>query len=99
VADAQARVRAGGVFCIRVNAVGTDVWPGHEVVETAEDGGFTVRYAEGPKRGLDVHFFAASELDDLFAGWEPVLPLRISETRRDPPAPGHWSQWEAIWRR
>jgi hypothetical protein len=41
-----------------VNAVGTNVALTHEVVERAPGDGFTVRYLAGPKRGLDIHFFA-----------------------------------------
>ena len=97
---AQRRIAAGGLFCLRVNADGTHVWPAHEVMERDRDGGFTVRYLAGPKRGLRVHFFSAGELENLFGSrFEPVLPLRLRRTWRTPPGPGQWSQWEAIWRR
>ena len=97
---AQRRVAPGGLFCLRVNATATDVWPGHEVTEHHPDGGFTVRYDAGPKQGLLIHFFTAAELDALFAdGFTPVLPPRLWQSRRDPPQPGQWSQWEAIWRK
>ncbi len=95
---AQRRLRPGGLFCLRVNAVGTDVWPAHEVVEQDPDAGFTVRYTAGAKRGLFIHFFAGTELDMLFDGYTPVLPRRVTSTRRTPPAPGQWAQWEAIYR-
>lgn len=97
VRDAQARVAPGGLFCLRVNAVGTDVWPSHEVTERHPDGGFTVRYLTGAKAGLDIHFFAQTELEELFADFESVMPLRLSSTVRTT-GPGQWSQWEAIWR-
>jgi SAM-dependent methyltransferase len=97
---AQQRVSPGGLFCLRVNATATDVWPRHEVTERDPDGGFTVRYLTGSKQGLRIHFFAGAELDELFAAqFTPVLPLRVQQTRRDPPQPGQWSQWEAIWRK
>jgi SAM-dependent methyltransferase len=99
---AQRRVAPGGLLCLRANATATDVWPAHEVTERdPADRGFTVRYLEGPKRGLPIHFFTAAELGALFPGPEfaVVLPLRLHSTRRDPPQPGQWSQWEAIWRR
>jgi Methyltransferase domain len=100
ISAAQARVDVGGLFCLRVNAVGTDVVPAYEVVERASDGGFTVRYLAGPKEGLEIHFFSEGELAALFAGaFEPVLPLRLHQTWRQPPEQGQWSQWEAIWRR
>jgi SAM-dependent methyltransferase len=97
---AQQRVTPDGLFCLRVNAIGTDVWPDHEVMEHHPDGGLTIRYLADSKRGLLIHFFCAAELDDLFAGdFTPVLPIRLHSTRRTPPQPGQWSQWEAIWQR
>jgi SAM-dependent methyltransferase len=97
---AQQRVSPGGLFCLRVNATGTDVWPRHKVTEHGPDGGLTVRYLAGPKQGLDIHFFAKAELDELFAAeFTAIIPPRLHQTRRDPPQPGQWSQWEAIWRK
>jgi SAM-dependent methyltransferase len=99
IAEAQHRVEPGGLFCLRVNAVGTDVWPDHEIVERDADGSFTVRYETGPKRGLLIHFFALEELERMFGhGFELVLSPRLASTRRVAPEPGQWSQWEAIWR-
>ena len=98
IAAAQARLAVGGLFCLRVNAVGTELEYDHDVIEHGRDGGFTVRYRAGPKCGLRIHFFAAAELDALFAGYETVLAPRIARTWRKPPARGQWSQWEAIWR-
>jgi SAM-dependent methyltransferase len=101
IRSAQTRTAEGGLFCLRVNAAGTDIWPEHEVTERHPDGGLTVRYLAGSKRNLFIHFFTATELDHLFshAGFEPVMPLRRQHTRRSAPEPGQWSQWEAIWRR
>jgi hypothetical protein len=56
-----------------VNAVGTELEYDHDVVERDGDGGLTVRYLAGPKRGLLIHFFAESELDALFAVYDLVL--------------------------
>ena len=100
IRSAQERVTPGGLFCLRVNAAETDIWPEHEVTEHDRDGGLTVRYLAGPKEGLFIHFFAATELEAIFAGqFVPVLPLRVQRTRRTAPQPGQWSQWEAIWRK
>lgn len=100
VRSAHARTAEGGLFCLRVNAVETDVWPSHQVVEDIADGGLTVRYTAGPKEGLNVHFFARSELDGLLAErFEAVLPLRLHRTQREAPSLGQWSQWEGIWQR
>src|ERR1043166_9546414 len=54
------RLAPGGLFCVRVNAVGTDFVHDHRVVERNDDGGFTVEYLSGPKKGLAIHFFAAA---------------------------------------
>jgi hypothetical protein len=96
---AQHRVMDGGLFCLRVNAVGTDFEYNHRIEEQNADGGITIRYLEGPKSGLRIHFFSHQELGSLFAGWDSVLPLRIQETWRQPRSRGRWLQWEAIWRR
>jgi 2-polyprenyl-3-methyl-5-hydroxy-6-metoxy-1,4-benzoquinol methylase len=97
---AQEKVTPGGLFCLRVNATETDIWPAHQVTERHPDGGLTVRYLAGPKRGLHVHFFSAPELSALFADrFTPVLSLRVQPTWRASPQRGQWSQWEAIWRR
>jgi hypothetical protein len=96
---ARARLTAGGLFCLRVNAVGTDLAYAYDVLERDDVGAFTVRYQAGPKTGLDIHFFAESELSSLFAEYAPVLAPRVARTWRAPPERGQWSQWEAIWRR
>lgn len=96
---AQARLAPDGLFCLRVNAIGTELEYDHDVVEQDGDGGFSVRYLAGPKRGLLIHFFAESEVDALFAGYDLVLAPRLSQTWRVPPGRGQWSQWEAIYRK
>jgi len=100
LAAAAALVRPGGLFCLRVNAAGTDVEYDHDRFEEDEHGGHTVRYRAGPKTGLDIHFFAAAELASLVpSSFMPVLSPRLQATPRQPPSRGQWSQWEAIWRR
>jgi SAM-dependent methyltransferase len=100
LAGAAARVAPGGLLCVRVNASETDVRYRHERTEAAGDGGFTVRYLDGPKAGLDIHFFAGAELADLTGdGFTPVVSLRLDSTPHAPPGRGQWSQWEAIWQR
>lgn len=91
IRHAIARLLPGGLFCLRVNAVGTEIEHAHTPL-----GRNTIRYDDGPKRGLLVHFFERDELDTLTGELEPVLPLRVVRMRR---ANGtHWDQWEAIWR-
>jgi hypothetical protein len=70
------------------------------VVESEQGLGYSVRYLEGPKRGLLVHFFDREELASLFVdGFDAELPLRLATTERASPSTGSWSQWEGIWRR
>jgi SAM-dependent methyltransferase len=84
VRAAQGRLAPGGLFCLRVNAVGTEIEYDHDVVENDPGGSFTIRYLKGPKRGLQIHFFAASELEALFDGYDLVLPPRPVRTWRVP---------------
>jgi len=100
LAAAQQRVRPGGLFALRVNAVATEVEFPHDVVEGDRERGFTVRYRSGPKQGLLVHFFGGPELAEPFAReFVPVAPLRVVTQTRTAPSTGTWSQWEGIWER
>jgi hypothetical protein len=103
--DAHAHIRAalalllpGGLFCMRVNAVGTQLEYRHKVVERNAAGGFTIEYQDGPKEGLLVHFFARSEIEGLLRDLDPLLPIRLDRTHREPRKAGYWDQWEGIWR-
>jgi SAM-dependent methyltransferase len=96
---AQSHVAPGGLFCIRVNADHTDLEFDHEIVDRNPSGGYTARYRDGPKSGLDIHFFALQELVELFDGFEPILAPQLSVTWREPRRRGQWSQWEAIWKK
>jgi SAM-dependent methyltransferase len=98
LAAARARVAPGGLMAVRVNAAGTDIAFAHRVTGRNDDG-VTIRYLDGPKAGLEIHFFGEAELRGLFAiGFEPVLPPRAQVTWRQPPEAGQWTQWEGIWR-
>jgi|HubBroStandDraft_1064217.scaffolds.fasta_scaffold253303_2 hypothetical protein len=100
VLQAKELVGPAGLFCVRVNAVGTELDHPHRVEERGADGRFTVRYLGGPKEGLRVHFFSAEELEELIhGGFDPILPLRLDVAVRTPPRAGAWAQWEGIWRR
>jgi len=100
IATAQRHLVPGGLFCLRVNAVGSQYEHPTEVVERGPDGSETVRYLAGPKEDLLIHFFSETEIDGLFApDFAPVLPLRRAVMQRPPPSVGHWDQWEGIWSR
>ena len=90
LAGAAALVRPGGLFCVRVNAAGTDIEHDHDRFEDDEHGGYSVRYRAGPKTGLDIHFFTAAELASLVPrSFTEVLPLRRHSTRATRPAAGN----------
>ncbi len=78
---AQALVAPGGLFCLRVNAAQTDIWPEHELTEQRPDGGRTVRYLAGPKRGLHVNFFSRRRVGP------PLRPVLRARSRA--PAAAH----------
>src|SRR3954462_11458196 len=42
--EAARRLLPGGLFCVRVNAAGTDIAFRHSVVERNSEGGFTIEY-------------------------------------------------------
>jgi SAM-dependent methyltransferase len=99
-ARVAALLRPGGLFFLRVNSASTQVYHAHTVVERNALGGFTVRYDDGPKRGLLIHFFSHAE---LWTRLEPAFTLVMAPaedvTLRTPPKTGSWAQWESIWRR
>ena len=93
---ASEMLNVGGLLFVRVNAVGTDVGHPHHTLES-KDGGFTIRYESGPKKGLDIHFFSSSELEDIVVecGLNMKQPPKKMVTQR-PNGNGSWSQWEMI---
>ncbi len=84
---------------LRVNSASTDIYFDHEVAELDDAGGFTVMYKDGPKRGLDIHFYSRRELDRLCADFEYIVAPYEQTADRDHPKTGTWSQWEAVLRR
>ena len=93
-------LRAGAPFFLRVNSASTEMYLRHTVVDRNDAGGFTIRYDEGPKRGLCVHFYARAELLELARGrFRLVAEPREDVTARTPPQTGSWSQWEVVWQK
>jgi hypothetical protein len=90
---AAARVSDHGLLCVRVNATETDVEHAHDrLEEDAEDGSFSVRYRSGPKAGLDIHFFTATELRSIVGStFVSVIPPRLSSTARIPRSRGQFA--------
>ena len=99
-AHAATLLRDGGLLFVRVNSASTDVYHAHDVIERNDEGGFTVRYHEGPKAGLAVHFLALGELEDMLAQRFAVLvPATEEKIPREAPERGSWAQWEGVWTR
>jgi len=95
-----ALLRPGGLFFLRVNSASTQIYHAHSVMARNAWGGFTIRYDDGPKSGLLVHFFSDVELRErLTPAFVPVTDVREDVTVRAAPKTGSWAQWEAIWKR
>jgi SAM-dependent methyltransferase len=99
-ARVAALLRPGGLFFLRVNSAGTQIYHAHTIVERNPVGGVTIRYDDGPKRGLLVHFFTDVELR---ARLEPAFTVSTPPcedvTVRPAPKTGSWAQWESTWKR
>src|SRR2546427_378736 len=99
-ARTAAMLKAGGLFFLRVNSASTEMHLRHTIIDRNDFGGLTVRYDEGPKRGLCVHFYASEELLELARDRFSLLAgPREDVTERTPPKTGRWSQWEVVWQR
>lgn len=93
-------LQPGGLVFLRVNSTSTQIYHAHTVVERHALGGFTVRYDDGPKSGLLIHFYSRPELGQrLSQAFIPVQEPREEVTVRALPKSGSWAQWETIWRR
>ena len=99
-AKTAAMLKAGGLFFLRVNSASTAVYLRHTIVDRNDFGGLTVRYDEGPKSGLCVHFYSREELVELAGDrFRLLVGPREDMTLRTPPKTGSWSQWEAVWQK
>lgn len=91
-------LKSGGLFFLRVNSVATQIFHNHKIIETSPEGGETLEYTDGPKTGLDIHFYTKEELERLTSKlFKPVAPLSEAVMGRKPPQTGQWVQWEGVW--
>ena len=95
---ASSLLESVGMMFLRINASNTILYRKHEVIEKSNTGGFTVRYTEGPKNGLDVHFISKEDLLGLVEknGMYVLHGIKNVTMRRSVLDPGTWSQWELI---
>ena len=88
----------GGLLFLRINSASTQVVRKHVVIESSDDGNFTIRYQESPKVGLPIHFLSHKGLMTTLDRWfEALIPPTETFTARKAPQTGHWAQWEGIW--
>lgn len=92
-------LRDGGLVFLRVNSASTVPWHSHRVTERGDHGGFTALYLDGPKRGLEVHFFTKGEICSITADTMDVLYAPQTSHRRPRPQSGTWHQIEMIMRK
>lgn len=94
-------LETGGMLFLRVNAKNTIVQHDHDVIEEDGAGGFTVRYNEGPKKGLAIRFFSKKDVHDLIRKNNMTIMrgLKNVTTKRVPSGTGSWSQWELVARK
>ena len=99
-AQAATLLRPGGLLFVRINSAATQIYHRHTVVERDRFGGLTVRYDDGPKTGLLIHFASREGLlARAGAAFEVVRDPQEVVMQRDAPKTGTWAQWEAVWRR
>jgi SAM-dependent methyltransferase len=93
-------LKPGGLFFFRVNSASTQIYHAHTVLDRNAAGGFTIRYDDGPKHGLLIHFFSHAELlERLTPAFECMTAPREDVMKRSAPKTGTWAQWETTWRR
>ncbi len=84
-ARAASVLKDGGLLFVRVNSASTEVYYRHQIIETADNGGFTVRYDEGPNAGLAIHFLSREELKAIVGPrFTAVAPVTEQVTPRGP---------------
>lgn len=83
-----------GFFFLRVNSISTELNYKHELIEKNALGGFTIKYLDGPKKDLNVHFYTKEEILSHLEGFEIISPIQERKMfRKDGSS---WTQWEGI---
>lgn len=92
----HALLRTDGLFFLRVKSTNMDMKHPHTITERPGDGSFTAHFSEGPKRGLDIHYYSRTELESVaLTGFESLMEPR--EITLERPGGGTRSHWEGIW--
>jgi predicted TPR repeat methyltransferase len=84
-----------GLFALRVNSIHTQIIEKYKIIEKTEEGGFTIKYLSGTKKGQLIHFYSAEEIHILTENdYSVLLPLREEYIARSDGT--YWVQWETI---
>lgn len=99
--NSQYALKPGGKLFLRVNSAGTEIYYPHKLVEGSNSEGKTVLYENGPKTGMEIHFYSHKELLDIAEknSFDIIIPPYEIQEQRSPDQGGTWTQWETIWKR
>ena len=93
-------LKPSGLFFLRNRSTGLAINEKYKLVERTPEGGFTIKYLSGSKRGLEIHFLSEEELDELVSiGLKPIIPPYQVKTVRKSPKQGETVHWEGIWKK
>jgi 2-polyprenyl-3-methyl-5-hydroxy-6-metoxy-1,4-benzoquinol methylase len=86
---------SGGIFVLRVNSIHTQIAEKHKVIKETKEGGLSIGYESGQKKGQTIHFYSAEEIHSLTRkDFSIILPLREEFIPRSDGT--YWVQWETI---
>ncbi len=84
-----------GMLFVRVNSISTEIHHKHTILEDTD--GLTIRYDEGSKQDMLIHFFAKDELKECVESRGMTMQsIRELAIKRDQPNTGSWYQWELV---
>lgn len=90
----------GGLFFLRNRSTESILDEEYELIERTSNGGFTIRYLSGSKRGLEIHFLSEGEIDELInVQFKPLISPYLVRTARKAPKQGEAIHWEGIWQK
>lgn len=93
-------LKPGGLFFLRNRSTDNPTNDEYNVVERTQNGGFTLKYLTGTKKGLEIHFLSEGELHELSEmGLEEVIKPYTVRKMHEPPKKGEVVHWEGVWKK
>ena len=89
-----------GLFFLKDRSTGTTTTFTYKILEETALGGFTVRFMNGPKKNLEIHFLSHNELETLpKLGLYPIITpyetiIKYTDTKKR-----QLVHWEGIWQK